>query len=46
MPKQLKEFEDTLDGVVCAWIGTQFLEGRCEAYGDSEAAIWVTREGA
>jgi predicted RNase H-like nuclease len=40
-PTALKTFEDALDGVVCAWIGTQYLEERCEAYGDETAAIWV-----
>jgi predicted RNase H-like nuclease len=41
---QLKQFEDALDGVICAWIGTQYLEGRCKAYGDQSAAIWVPTE--
>jgi predicted RNase H-like nuclease len=40
-PTELKRFEDALDAVVCAWIGTQYLEGNCRAYGDHTAAIWV-----
>jgi len=38
---QLKGYEDALDAVVCAWIGCEFLAGRCVAYGDSESAIWL-----
>jgi predicted RNase H-like nuclease len=37
----LKRFEDALDALVCAWIGARYLAGDAEAYGDSEAAIWV-----
>ena len=44
-PAELKRFEDALDGVVCAWIGTQYLEGQCEAYGDETASIWVPSGG-
>ena len=40
-PSELKRFEDALDGVICAWIGAQYLEGACRAYGDRNAAIWV-----
>lgn len=40
-PRQLKVFEDTLDGVICAWIGALYLEGKCRPYGDEGAAIWV-----
>jgi predicted RNase H-like nuclease len=40
-PTELKRFEDTLDAIVCAWIGICFWEGRCLAYGDETAAIWV-----
>jgi predicted RNase H-like nuclease len=40
-PGELKRFEDALDGVVCCWIGTQYLEGKCRAYGDENAAIWA-----
>ncbi|MFI4971041.1 MAG: DUF429 domain-containing protein [Hyphomicrobiales bacterium] len=37
----LKRFEDALDALICAWVGTQFLEGRCHPLGDNDAAIWV-----
>ena len=40
---QLKGYEDALDAVVCAWIGCEFLAGRCVAYGDRESAIWVPK---
>jgi predicted RNase H-like nuclease len=39
----LKNFEDALDAVVCAWIGIQILQGRALAYGDRAGAIWVPR---
>ena len=38
---QLKEFEDMLDAVVCAWIGICALEGRAKAFGDQNSAIWI-----
>lgn len=40
---RLKRFEDALDAAVCAWIGTRFVEGSVEAYGDHTAAIWIPR---
>jgi predicted RNase H-like nuclease len=40
---QLKGYEDTLDAVVCAWIGCEFLAGRCVAYGDAKSAIWLPK---
>jgi predicted RNase H-like nuclease len=40
-PSELKRFEDALDGVVCAWIGAQYLGGKARSYGDSTSAIWV-----
>jgi predicted RNase H-like nuclease len=39
----LKGYEDALDAIVCAWIGCEFLAGRCVAYGDEESAIWLPR---
>jgi predicted RNase H-like nuclease len=42
-PTALKRFEDTVDGLVCAWIGTRYLEGECLSYGDETAAIWVPK---
>jgi len=40
---QLKGYEDALDAVVCAWIGCEFVAGRCVAYGDVESAIWLPK---
>lgn len=37
----LKAYEDALDAVVCAWIGTCVVEGRAVALGDADSAIWV-----
>jgi predicted RNase H-like nuclease len=39
----LKSYEDAIDAIVCAWIGCEFLAGRCVAYGDEESAIWLPR---
>lgn len=37
----LKGYENALDAVICAWVGSCFIEGRIEAFGDETAAIWV-----
>ena len=37
----LKPVEDMLDGLICAWIGIEHLEGRTLGLGDHTAAIWV-----
>ena len=37
----LKRYEDTLDALVCAWVGSRYIEGCAVPYGDSVAAIWV-----
>ena len=37
----LKSVEDRLDGLICAWIGIEHLEGRTVGLGDDTAAIWV-----
>ena len=37
----LKRYEDSLDALVCAWVGAKYLEGDAEPYGDDAAAIWV-----
>ena len=42
----MKAFEDTLDAVVCAWVGACVLEGRAKALGDGDSAIWVPLERA
>jgi predicted RNase H-like nuclease len=38
---ELKAFEDMLDAVVCAWVGTCVVDGKAKPYGDRESAIWV-----
>jgi predicted RNase H-like nuclease len=37
----LKAIEDTLDALICGWVGIRYLAGRCRAYGDDTAAIWI-----
>lgn len=37
----LKRFEDAIDALVSAWVGIEYLEGRAQAFGDENAAIWV-----
>jgi predicted RNase H-like nuclease len=39
----LKRYEDTLDALICCWIGIRFLGGEAEAFGNDHAAIWVPR---
>ncbi len=38
---QLKRYEDTLDALVSAWVGMQYVAGFASAYGDAAASIWV-----
>jgi predicted RNase H-like nuclease len=38
---QMKAYEDMLDAIVCAWVGTCFLEGTARAFGDADSAIWI-----
>ena len=40
-PAELKRFEDALDGVVCAWIGTRYLEDPRPRLRGWNAAIWT-----
>ena len=40
----LKPFEDALDAIVAAWVGSTILEGRAEAFGDDKSAIWIPRK--
>ena len=42
----LKRYEDVLDALICAWVGIEYLEGRCVAYGDGNSAIWVPSDVA
>ena len=37
----LKCYEDALDALVCAWVGTRYFEGCAVPFGDHDAAIWV-----
>jgi predicted RNase H-like nuclease len=37
----LKRYEDSLDSLVCAWVGMTYLKGETVAYGDHTAAIWM-----
>ena len=37
----LKRYEDALDALICAWVGTRYLDGHAVPYGDDTAAIWV-----
>jgi len=39
--QQVKAFEDSLDAVVCVWIGVCALEGRAVPFGDQDSAIWI-----
>ena len=43
---ELKRHEDALDAVICAWVGTRFVEGLAQPYGDELAAIWVPESAA
>ena len=36
----LKPVEDMIDGLICAWVGTEHLEGRTVGLGDDTAAVW------
>jgi predicted RNase H-like nuclease len=39
--RQLKGLEDALDALVCAWVGSRYLDGECTAFGNETAAIWI-----
>jgi predicted RNase H-like nuclease len=39
--QHLKKYEDALDALICAWVGTQFLEAKCRPLGNDQAAIWI-----
>ncbi len=36
----LKRYEDCLDALVSAWVGSKFITGNVTAYGDETATIW------
>jgi predicted RNase H-like nuclease len=35
--------EDTLDAIICAWVGIRALQGRATPFGDDQSAIWVPK---
>lgn len=37
---QLKRFEDTIDAIICGWIGTCYVATNIVPYGDNTATIW------
>ncbi len=39
----LKRWEDAVDALVAAWVGTRYLESMTDSYGDATAAIWISR---
>ena len=41
---KLKSFEDTLDALVCAWVGIKFMNQQCERFGDKFSSIWIPRK--
>ena len=43
---RLKAYEDKLDAVVCAAVAIASLNGKAQAFGDENAAIWVPTAGA
>ena len=44
--RSLKKFEDTLDALVCAWVGACYIDRDAECFGDHNAAIWVPARNA
>ena len=40
----LKPVEDMIDGLICAWVGIEHLEGRTVGLGDHTAAIWIPQQ--
>jgi predicted RNase H-like nuclease len=38
---RLKRYEDTLDSLICAWVGVHFIRGSILGFGDEESTIWV-----
>ncbi len=43
---RLKPYEDVIDAIVSAWVGTLYCEGAAEPFGDVDAAIWLPQEVA
>ena len=42
----LKTVEDTLDAIICAWVGCEYVKTRAESIGDENAAIWTPVSGS
>jgi predicted RNase H-like nuclease len=42
----IKAYEDTLDAMICAWVGIRALQGRATPFGDGQSAIWVPKQTA
>jgi predicted RNase H-like nuclease len=40
-PCRLKQYEDAIDALICAWVGMKYAGEEAEPYGDETAAIWV-----
>jgi predicted RNase H-like nuclease len=38
---RLKPYEDMLDALLCAWVGTFYVDNDAQALGDSDSAIWL-----
>jgi predicted RNase H-like nuclease len=39
----MKQVEDGIDALICAWVGMLFLAGQCIPYGDADSAIWLPK---
>jgi predicted RNase H-like nuclease len=42
----LKPYEDRIDALVCCWVGTKYLAGQAEPFGDDDSAIWCPKQVA
>jgi predicted RNase H-like nuclease len=41
--RTLKQREDRIDALICAWTAIEYLDGSIVAFGDHNAAVWVPR---
>ena len=41
--QHLKRYEDAIDGLVCAWMATRYLDGEAIPLGDDTGAIWIPK---
>lgn len=39
----LKRYEDSIDALICGWVGLEYLAGRTVALGDHAAAVWCPK---